>query len=146
MEIMTKTITPGKELENLNDSLIDDLLATPDSEFIEEVKASGRDPHAAADRVRAIVEKGRALAAKSKLRAAKAAVAASRVRSAPIPSHLDAAHARQLLKELSANDPEFRKKITLAARNEEELSDEDILGIIEDLRELGVLPNEDGKR
>ena len=143
---MTKTITPGKELENLDGALIDDLLATPDSDFLEEVKASGRDPRAAADRVRAIVAKGGTLAAKSKLRAAKAAVAASRARSVHIPSHLDAAHARQLLKELSANDPEFRKKMTLAARNEEELSDEDILGIIEDLRELGVLPDEDRER
>lgn len=143
---MTKTITPGKELENLDDALIDDLLATRDSDFLEEVKASGRDPRAAADRVRAIVEQGRTLAAKSKLRAAKAAVAASRATSARIPSLLDAAHARQLLKELSANDPQFRKKMTLAARNEEELSDDDVLGIIGDLRELGVLPDEDGKR
>ncbi|MCZ2115715.1 MAG: hypothetical protein LC123_06860 [Burkholderiales bacterium] len=143
---MTKTITPRKELENLDDALIDDLLATPDSDFLEEVKASGRDPRAAADRVRAIVEQGRTLAAKSKLRAAKAAVAASQAMSVRIPSHLDAAHARQLIKELSANDPEFRKKMTLAARNEEDLSDEDVLGIIEDLRELGVLPDEDGIR
>jgi hypothetical protein len=36
--------------------------------------------------------------------------------------------------------------MTLAARNEEELSDEDILGIIEDLRELGALPDEDSER
>lgn len=143
---MTKTITPRKELENLDSALIDDLLATPDGDFLEEVKASGRDPRVAADRVRAIVAKGSAQAAKSKLRAAKAAVAASRARSAPIPSHLDAAHARQFLKELSANDPEFRKRMTLAARNEEELSDEDILGIIEDLRELGALPDEDSER
>jgi hypothetical protein len=145
MEIMTKSFTPGKELANLDSALIDDLLATPDDDFLEEVKASGRDPRAAADRVRSIVAKGSALAAKSKLRAAKAAVAASRARPTPNPPHLDAAHARQFLKELSSNDPEFRKRMTLAARNEEDLSDEDILGIIEDLRELGVLPDEDSE-
>lgn len=146
METMTKTITPGKELENLDDTLIDDLLATSDSDFLEEVKASGSDPRAAADRVRVIVDQGRTLAAKSKLRAAKAAVAASQTTSTRIPFHFDAAHARQLLKDLSANDPEFRKKITLAARNEEELSDEDILGIIEDLRELGIFLDAGDKR
>ncbi|NTF47034.1 hypothetical protein G6L77_01850 [Agrobacterium rhizogenes] len=44
--------------------------------------------------------------------------------------------------------PGLPQKVTLAARKENELSDADILGMLEDLRELGVLPpddNQDGK-
>lgn len=143
---MTKTTIPGTELENLENALIDDLLATPDAEFLEEIRASGKDPKTAADRVRVLVTKGSAMAAKSKLRAAKAAVAADRRTAQAGSPCLDAAQARQLLKKLAANDPEFQKKLTLAARNEDELSDEDVLGIIQDLRELGALPDEDGNR
>ena len=140
---MTKTITPGKELDNLDNSVVEDLLATSDSEFLEEIMASGIDPHIAADRIRKIVEQGHNLAAKSKWRAAKAAAASNQAASVRVRPLVDSARARQLLRELSANDPEFQKKVTLAARNEEDLSDEDILGIIDDLRELGVIRDED---
>lgn len=139
----SKTKTPGQELDNLTNALIEDLLATPDADFLEEEIAGGRDPKAAAERLRALVHKGSAMAAKAKLREAKAAVAASRARDAAGTQLLDPAHARQLLKKLVANDPEFRSKLTLAARNENELSDADILSIVEDLRELGALPDED---
>lgn len=138
-----KTSTPGKELEFLADALIEDLLATTDGDFLGEVKSGGRDPKAAADRMRAIVQKANLTAAKGKLSEAKLAVAAIRAKQSDATRCLDPVRARQIIKNLAANDPELRNKLTLAARNEAELSDEDIRGIIEDLRELGVLPAED---
>ncbi|WP_153147641.1 hypothetical protein [Dechloromonas sp. H13] len=139
----SKMRIPGQELDNLTDALIEDLLAASDAEFLEEERASGRDLKAATERVRALVLKGSALAAKSKLREAKTAVAASRAKGGTVTPLLDPSRAREILKRLVANDPEFRTKLTLAARNENELSDEDILGIVEDLRDLGTLPDED---
>mgnify|MGYP007054664362 CR=1 FL=1 len=38
--------------------------------------------------------------------------------------------------------PETAKRLTLAARKGEDLSDEDVLGMLEDLEELGIIPPE----
>jgi hypothetical protein len=40
--------------------------------------------------------------------------------------------------------PGFAQKLTLAARKENEMSDTDVLGMLDDLRELGVLPEDGG--
>ena len=41
--------------------------------------------------------------------------------------------------------PGLPQKVTLAARKENELSDADILGMLEDLQELGILPRDDSQ-
>jgi tetratricopeptide (TPR) repeat protein len=53
-----------------------------------------------------------------------------------------AAAARQKLPRLIASSDAVHK-LTLAARKEDELSDADVLGMLEDLKELGVIPPDD---
>jgi hypothetical protein len=56
----------------------------------------------------------------------------------------DPAKARLRLARIVANDdPETARKLTLAARKGEGLSDEDVRGMLEDMEELGILPTDE---
>ena len=56
---------------------------------------------------------------------------------------VDIAEARKLLKSIIEQKSELAGQITLAARNLNELTDEDVLSILKDLRELGAINNGD---
>ncbi len=83
-------------------------------------------------------------ARKSRLASARAGLAASQA----LPRHAlgGMENARtKLARVLAACSPEV--KLTLAARNERELSDADVLGMLEDLVELGIIgPDDDQGR
>lgn len=82
-------------------------------------------------------------AKKARLRAAQAGLVASR--GAPVTWNLvDIARARkQLRRAIAGCLSEVR--VTLAARNESELTDVDVFGMLEDLAELGILaPDHEG--
>ncbi|MDP2815833.1 MAG: hypothetical protein Q8O19_04060, partial [Rectinemataceae bacterium] len=55
---------------------------------------------------------------------------------------MDAGKARKILERLAANDPDFGNKITLAARNLQDIPDSEVLSIILDLKRLGALPDD----
>jgi len=86
--------------------------------------------------MRALFEKTVLLANKGRLYAARAGVAAINISSAgsPIPIAEARARLRQVL-DAHALDKSF----TLAARKESELSDADVLDMLEAMRELGLL-------
>ena len=141
---MTGKITaPHEGLDRLTDLMVEDILSAPDADMLSELRESNEDPKAAADRVRSIIGQARNVIARRRLEAAKAAVDASKRHQANNATATDPAAARQLLNRLAANDPDVRQKITLAARNEDELSDRDVVGILDDLRELGVISEDD---
>lgn len=141
---MTGKITaPHEGLDRLTDLMVEDILSTPDADIINDLQEFKDEPKVAADRMRSIIGQARNVIAKRRLEAAKVAVAASKRHQSISTTATDPAAARQLLKRLAANDPDVRQKITLAARNEDELSDRDIVGILDDLRELGVIPEDD---
>jgi len=73
--------------------------------------------------------------AKRRLTEAKAAVAAQR--SPATVTRFDLVVARRHLERLLAQDPETAQKLTLAARKGQSLSDDDVLGMLADLKELG---------
>lgn len=137
---MTGKITaPHEGLDRLTDLMVEDILSTTDADMLSDLSES----KAAADQVRSIIGQAHNVIAKRRLKAAKAAVATSKHRQVGSISAIDPAAARQLLKRLASNDPDIRQKITLAARNEDDLSDRDVVGILDDLRELGVIPEDD---
>lgn len=125
-------------LERLEDALVNDVLNASDEDIIAEMKEEGIDPeqHAAQMRERfaAVVLQ----ANKQRLLAAREAVAPARSRPFAAPAGpVDMAEARRRLRSVMASQP-----LTLAARKEKEteMSDADVLGLLEDLRELGLLP------
>ncbi len=123
-------------LNRLADALADDILNTSDEDILAELREEGIDPDQLAADMRTRFEKTVIAANKSKLIAAKAAVAADRGRkSAGAAVPIDMAQARRRLRSVMESQP-----MTLAARNETEMTDSEVVGVLEDLKELGVLP------
>lgn len=135
-------------LDRLADVLVDDILNASDEDILAEFKEACGDPNQNAAEMRALFEKCVLVSNKKRLAVAKAAATANR-RSSTVSATapIDMAAARARLRAV-VDTPGLPQKVTLAARKENELSDADILGMLEDLRELGVLPpddNQDGK-
>lgn len=132
-------------LDRLADVLVYDILSASDEDILAEFREACGDPNQNAAEMRVLFEKSVLASNKKRLVAAKAAAAANRrssTTSAATP--IDMAAARARLRAV-VDTPGLPQKVTLAARKENELSDADILGMLEDLRELGVLPPDDNQ-
>ena len=130
-------------LDRLADALVDDILDTSPEEILVEFKEDhgGAERHVA--EMRALVEKSVVMANKRRLAAAKSGAESIPALSKKDATPIDINEARRLISTLMP-----AQKLTLAARKEGEQSDDDLLSMIEDLRELGVLPidnDSDGK-
>ena len=124
-------------LRRLADLFAEDVLNTPDKDVIAEFQATGGNPDKDAAATRALFEKAALAANKSRLKAAQAGVAAYRLLPRP-GQPIDMVDARERLRRFLENASAMN--LTLAARKEGELSDEDVLGMLEDLSEIGALP------
>ena len=129
-------------LRRLADALAEDVLKAPDEEVLRDAsEIYGDIEKLAADMLR-LFEETASEQGKARLAAARAAITAGRNR----PVHrtrLGPAEARQRLQQAIAADPETARKLTMAARKGEGLSDEDVYGMLEDFEELGVIPRSD---
>ena len=130
-----------RALSRLANALVEDVLAAPDQEILAEFTETHGDPRKNSDAMRSLFEQSVLNARKARLRAAQAGVAASRstLATRKVVSIEDA---RGKLRRVLASCPP-QVKLTLAARNEDELSDADVLGMLQDLEELGVVPPDD---
>ena len=124
-----------RALDRLADAFVDDILEASDEEILAEFTESHGDPAKNAAEMRALFEKAVLVINKRRLKAAQAAVTAN-ARPAHSGPAIDINEARQRLRRILAGavDP----RLTLAARKESELSDSDVLGMLDDLRELGI--------
>ena len=138
METTTRT---NKKALRLADALVDDILSTPDDEILAEFTDLNGDSSKNSDAMRALFEKSVLRVRKARLHAAQAGAAADRIPSPPrkIASMEDARG--RLRRVLKSCPPDV--KLTLAARNEDELSDADVLGMLLDLEELGIVAPDD---
>jgi hypothetical protein len=131
-------------LDRLADLLVDDILSMPDEDILAEYRETHGDPANNAAVMQTLFEKSVLISNKKRLAAAKAGAAENR-RSpiATIATPVDISVARARLRGIidTASTPQ---RFTLAARKENELSDADVLGMLDDLRELGILPSDDG--
>lgn len=138
-----KPKTERAALDRLVDVLIEDILNASDEDILAEFREADGDPELYAADMRARFETSLIAANKKRLAAAKVGLAASsRPASGPAPA-TDIAAARARLR-AALGTPRLAQKLTLAARKESEMSDTDILSMLDDLRELGILPPEDG--
>ena len=139
---MTGTNKKEREaLSRLADVLIEDVLAASDQEVLAEFLEAQGNPAKNADAMRALFETSVQKANKDRLRAAQAGLAASR-RGAVVPKIVNMENGRERLRRVLASCPPGTK-LTLAARNENELSDADVLGMLQDLEELGIVTPSD---
>jgi hypothetical protein len=141
---MTDTDKKGREaLSRLVDVLVDDVLATSEADLLAELTSAQGDPAKNSAEMRALFEKSVLIANRERLRAAKAGLLASRA-AAPTSKIASMENVRERLRRVLASCPPD-VKLTLAARNESELSDADVLGMLQDLEELGIIkPDDEG--
>ena len=139
---MTGTDKKGREaLARLADVLVDDLLAASDQEIVAEFVETQGDPAKNAEAMRILFEKSVLKANKNRLHTAQAGLAADQAAPAN-PKIVSMTNVRARLKRALATCPP-EVKVTLAARNENELSDADVLGMLQDLEELGIVVSGD---
>ena len=125
-------------LDRLAKSLVDDILEMTDEELLTEIKSDGQNPKEIAQSTRNIFDRAVTSCGKARLAIAKKAVLSEHRQNLSFVRS-DPSIARQKLEEVLTKHPEMREKLTLAARKGKGLSDNDVLGILEDLEELGVI-------
>jgi len=139
---MTQNSRAGRDaLDRLAAALVQDTIEASDAEILAEFREDGGDPEHYAVSMRDLFERIVLWANKRRLDAARAEVAAGRGGRRTLMAPLNIAEARLRLRAV-LGVPGVAQVLTFAARKENELSDADVLGMLEDLRELGVLPDD----
>jgi hypothetical protein len=133
---MTERKEAQKALHGLRQAMAEDIAEASDEEILTQFAEDFGSPEENAARMRALFEKSVMLANKGRLQAARASAAAGKASSATSPIPIGEARAR-LRRVLDAHAHD--KSFTLAARKESELSDADVLDMLEAMRELGLL-------
>jgi hypothetical protein len=136
-------------LNHLSDELVNDVLNTPDEEILAEAAEDFGSAQTVADHVRGILAKAQLQASKQRLVAARKAVDQQNdPENRTKVISLDPIRARRALNKI-LQDSSSDLPITLAARKETDLSDADVLTMLEDLLSLGLfnpeLEQEDDK-
>lgn len=140
---MTEKSPEREGLDRLANDLVDDILSASDEEVLAEFRGSGDDPDQHAADMRALFEASVLAAKKRRLAQAKAGAQTQRETRNTTARPPDMVEARRLLRAI-LDDSNAQHGLTLAARKESELSDDDILSLLDDLRELGVFPSDEG--
>lgn len=125
----------------LGDEIINDLLNTPDHDLIteSETSESARQVRAAKD----AFERAKVAVGKQKWAAGKAAVLAkAKPALLRANSSVDVTSIRARVEALAQENPVMREKLTLAARNGQEWSDQTVLEIWKELLELGAVSDD----
>ena len=131
-----------EELNRLANALVEDILSAPDDELLADFREDGHDPQRNAAELRELFRRTLLAVNKRKMSDAKAGVAANHqadqfdARGVTV----DMAAARARLQSLVER---HKDQLTMAARNESELSDADVLGMLKDLAELDLIDPED---
>jgi hypothetical protein len=138
-----KPIDPRYQLRKISDLFIDDLLATSDADILAEA-AKDVSVKNAGERAKAAYQRALQTSGQNRLQAARRAMELERegAETGLALRDMDAKKARKILERFAANDPDFGSKVTLAARNLQDIPDSEVLSIILDLKRLGALPDD----
>jgi hypothetical protein len=127
-----------KELKRVEESFVEDVLARSDSEIMAEAAEDGNASTVLAqarDLVRRALEKS----GKAKMMAARAAVNRTARKPAAAIIALPLSRKKEILRRSVEKSSALPQQITLAARNEDEMSESDLDVILENLQDLGVI-------
>lgn len=130
-----RTTDPRTELNKIAKLLAEDLFNTPDDELLQEAVKDASLKAAGITAMNAYQKAVQAVGAK-KLQAARAAMIFAANKAIPESSSIDAQTAHKIIAKLTAaND----SQLTLAARNLNNISDEEAIELVMELVELGVI-------
>lgn len=133
----------GPYLDRLAAELVADVMSLSDSELLAEIKAEGLDPQKEAERLRAVVAAAMAQGGKARLVAARMEVDHS-AKLGRIDIHrLQLRDKAAVLARFANDDAKLKSRLTMAARNGEGITEQEMDSILADLRELGAI-DEDG--
>lgn len=132
----------GPSLHRLADELVADLMKLSDAELLAEVKAEGLDPEEEAARVRETIRAAMLERGKARLKAARLELEAARATGPGPRRPLQVQDRRAVLARFANDDEKLRERLTMAARNGEEITDQEIETILNDLRDLGAIDDE----
>ena len=130
-----------RQLERLTDALARDVDRLNDEELLREAKEDYGDSDKPALATKNIIRAAIAEHGKRRLAAARRAYEAQTTGGTPKVFELSTERKRELVERFANNDNRLREKLTMAARNQENLED-DIDSFLEDLIELGVIDDE----
>jgi len=129
------TNDPRAELNKIARHLADDLFNTPDAELLQEA-AKDASLKAAGISARGIYQNAIQAVGASRLQAAREAMKSANYQPPPEIRRFDASTAHKIISKLTAaNDPQ----LTLAARNLNNISDEEAIELVMELVELGAI-------
>ena len=133
------------KLEQLIDDLVRDVMSTTDEEIQAESEGEPGGFDATATHIVGVIDAAIAASGAQRLEAAKQSVAAGFGSASNVVKMMPFAEKRRLFERFVANDGPLKAKLTMAARNGEAMTEEELDGILDDLGSLGVHLDQDGK-
>lgn len=138
----SKKPTAREELERIEDALIGSILKTSGEELRKEIAATGIDPDSYITDVETTIAMAKAESTRKNLEKIRNELEAWRKRDVKESgATMDAARVK--LDQMRSGDPDLNRKMMLAARNGEGLSESDLEGLLEDLTALEELDRVD---
>lgn len=134
-----------RQLERLADTLARDVDRLTDEELLREAAEDYGDPEKATLATKNLIQEAISEHGKRRLAAARKAYQAQSARGGSKVFELPTERKRELVERFASNDNQLRERLTMAARNQEDL-EADIDSFLEDLIELGVIDDEGNVR
>lgn len=140
---MKKPKNDGERLQAVIDAVEESILNASDEELAEDIRLEGREPKAVAADVQRLIAGQIKAQRQQKLRAAKAGYAAhgKQRRSSRLSQLTNPAERRALLQQVLSRPEGIPDSLTMAFREGRAMSDNDVAGLLEDLDQLGLLPD-----
>ena len=133
----------GPCLDRLADELVADVMSLSDPDVLAEIKAEGLDPQKEAERIRALVAAATARSGRARLVAARAEIDRSAMSARTNIHQLPLRDRAAVLARFANDDVKLKSRLTMAARNGDGITEQEMDSILADLRELGAI-DEDG--
>lgn len=132
-----------EQLSHVIDALVNDILSTSDEDVLAEAAEEYGDAQKAAKHVDELISRARAVIGRRKLAAARSEMKTAK-QSPRLPAlRLSLDRKKHILQSFAQRDENLRKSLTMAARNEKQLTEADYDAVLEALYTLGAI-DEDG--
>lgn len=143
---MTGPKNDEERLEYLIESIENSILSASDEEIVEDFRSNGQDPAQIASSAMALIQGQLNAERKQRLATARQGyLRAVGQQSAPRSLPADPRERRGLLERIMSAELRLPSELTLAFREGKEISDRDVISLLEDLAELGFLDPEDSR-
>ena len=141
---MSSRSSDQKAHDTFTQELIDDVFSMSDEEILAEALEEFGDTQGPVEHAKNIYQRSKDKVGRYRLATARAAInTASETGNQHTSQVIDIEKARNILEKITHNKNALPGEFTLAARNLDELTDEDIASIYQDLIDVGIIPGED---